>query len=77
MATKNPRVNVVMEESTYRILKDIAGREKVSLSSKARDLIKEAIAEYEDAFWSEKAAERERTFSRRKALRHQSLWKKS
>lgn len=75
MTTKNPRVNVVMEESLYRILKNLAQREKTSLSMKARDLIKEAIADDEDAYWMVVAAEREKTFSRKKALTHKETWK--
>lgn len=75
MATKNPRVNVVMEEFLYRSLKKLARRENISVSMKARDLIREAIADDEDAFWTEVVAEREKTFSAKKALAHEKLWK--
>jgi hypothetical protein len=43
---------------------------------RARDLIKEAIADTEDAFWTEVAEERGKTFSVKKALSHKKLWKK-
>jgi len=76
MPTKNPRVNVVMEESLYESLKRLAQREKTSMSTTARDLIREAIADTEDAYWTEVAEEREKTFAVKKALSHKKLWKK-
>lgn len=76
MPTKNPRLNVVMEESLYRTLKDLARRDDVSVSLKARDLLKEAVADEEDAYWAESATEREKTFSVKRALSHRSVWKK-
>jgi predicted DNA-binding ribbon-helix-helix protein len=77
MPTKNPRVNVVMEESLYWTLKELARRDDVSVSLKARDLLKEAVADEEDAHWARAAAERERTYSAGKALSHRKLWKKA
>lgn len=76
MPTKNPRVNVVMEDSLYWTLKELARRDDVSVSMKARELIKEGIAEDEDGYWAMAAAEREKTFSAGKALTHKRLWKK-
>jgi len=77
MPTKNPRVNVVMEESLYWTLKELALRDDVSVSLKARDLLKEAVADEEDAYWARTAAEREEAFSAGKALSHKKLWKKA
>ncbi|MCJ7488496.1 MAG: antitoxin, RHH family protein [Candidatus Aminicenantes bacterium] len=76
MPTKNPRVNVVMEDSLYWTLKELARRDDVSVSMKARDLLKEAVADDEDVFWAEAASEREKTFSVEKALSHKRVWKK-
>lgn len=76
MPTKNPRVNVVMEDSLYWTLKELARRDDVSVSMKARDLLKEAVADDEDAFWAKAASEREETFSAEKALPHKRVWKK-
>jgi len=76
MPTKNPRINVVMEESLYESVKRLARRDNTSISKRARDLIKEAIADTEDAYWTEVAGEREKTFSEKKALSHRKLWKK-
>jgi hypothetical protein len=76
MPTKNPRVNVVMEDSLYLTLKELARRDDVSISMKARNLLKEAVRDDEDAFWTEAALERETTFSADKALSHKRVWKK-
>lgn len=77
MPTKNPRVNVVMEDSLHYALKKLARRDGVSISSKARDLLRAALADEEDAFWAEAAADRERSFSAGKAVPHRKLWKRT
>lgn len=74
MATKNPRLNVVLEPPLYRTLKQMACRDEVSLSLKARDLIRLAIEFYEDAYWVKAAEQREKTFSNAKALKHKEVW---
>ena len=75
MPTKNPRVNMVLERSLYEALKRQATRDGVSLSLKARDLIREAIEMSEDVALGHVARERERSFKRAKALRHDQVWR--
>lgn len=75
MPTKNPRLNVVLEPPVYQSLKKLAERNCVSLSLEARDLIKEALENYDDSYWAEKAEEREKTFSRKTARTHAQVWK--
>ncbi len=41
----------------------------------ARDLIKEALETYEDIHWSKAAQKRDASFSHKKALSHQEIWK--
>jgi hypothetical protein len=65
-----------MEDSLFWTLKELARRDDVSVSMKARDLLKEAVADDEDAFWAEAALDREKTFSAEKALSHKRVWKK-
>lgn len=48
MATKNPRLQVVLEKPLYDAVASLAKREGVSLSLKARDLIREALEHLED-----------------------------
>ena len=74
MATKMPRLNVVLEPPVYFAIVDMAKREGVSLSLKARDLIREALEFCEDAHWARQAGIRERTFKLKKALSHKKVW---
>lgn len=74
MPTKHPRINVVLEEPLFQAVSKLAQKEGVSLSLKVRDLVREAIDLYEDVYLAEKATERGRTFSRRKALTHNEVW---
>ena len=76
MPTKMPRLNVVLEPPMYFAIVDLAQRDGVSLSLKARDLIKEALELIEDAHWTKQAKEREKTFSRKKAISHKKVWGK-
>ena len=76
MATKLPRLNVVLEPPMYFAIVDMAKKEGISLSLKARDLIREALEFCEDGFWAKEAAKRERTFSRKRALSHKKVWSK-
>lgn len=76
MPTKMPRLNVVLEPPIYFALVKLAKREGISLSLKARELIKEALEFCEDAYWSKQAETRERTFRFKKALSHKKVWNK-
>jgi plasmid stability protein len=74
MPTRNPRVNVVLEEPLYKGLQKWARRDGVSLSLKVRDLVKEAMEAEEDRMLAAFAEGRERTFERKKALAHAQVW---
>lgn len=74
MSTKYPRLNVVLEPALYRTILRLARKEGVSLSLKARDLIREALEFCEDVYWTGQAKIREKTFSRKKALKHRQVW---
>lgn len=75
MPTKNPRINVVLEKPLYDSIKKIASKEGVSVSLKARDLLRDALETHEDLILDEIASEREKTFNRDKALTHKEIWK--
>ena len=75
MPTKNPRLNVVLEQPIYLSVKKLAKKNGVSLSLESRDLIKEALEIYEDRYWLEKVEEREKTFNRTHARTHNQVWK--
>jgi hypothetical protein len=75
MPTKNPRVNIVVEPPLYNVMQDIATNEGVSLSTVARDLIREAIELREDVALADFTDTRMKTFDRKKALSHDDVWK--
>ncbi len=72
---KNPRVNVVLERPVYDALGRLARREGASLSTKARDLLREALETHEDVALAEIAQERDRTLERSAALSHAQVWR--
>ena len=74
MPTKNPRINVVLEKPLYDSIKRLAKKDGVSLSLKARDLVKEALEIQEDIALSHFAEKRGRTFRKTKALKHSEVW---
>ena len=76
MPTKNPRVNVVLERPLYDALGRLARREGASLSTKARDLLRDALETQEDVVLAEIGAEREATLKGAKTLTHDAVWRK-
>lgn len=74
MPAKNPRINVVLEKPLYKAVEEMADREGISLSLKVRDLIKEALEIEEDIALTVLAERREKTFSKKKALKHHEVW---
>mgnify|MGYP001565010174 CR=1 FL=1 len=75
MATKHPRLNVVLESTLYAGISHLAQKQGVSRSLMARDLIKEALELHEDLYWQSTARERDKSFSYAKALSHKEIWK--
>ena len=75
MATKLPRLNVVMEPRLHQAIERLSKKEGLSMSLVARDLLREALLIYEDMVWAKEAQARERTFVHRKALRHDEVWR--
>ena len=74
MATKLPRLNVVLEPSLYRSIRRLSKEEGLSMSLIARDLLREALLIYEDAYWAKEAEAREKTFMKQKARAHNEIW---
>jgi predicted DNA-binding ribbon-helix-helix protein len=74
MPTKNPRINVVLEEPLYAAIEQLAKRDNVSLSLKVRDLVKEALEVEEDRALSAFAEERDKTLNKSIALKHDEVW---
>jgi metal-responsive CopG/Arc/MetJ family transcriptional regulator len=76
MATKLPRLNVVMEPYIYEAISKLAKRERLSRSLVARDLLREALVVYEDAHWDKEARAREKSLKRKKTISHHQVWSK-
>ncbi|MBI4115385.1 MAG: antitoxin, RHH family protein [Candidatus Omnitrophica bacterium] len=74
MATTLPRLNVVLEPGVYRMIQRMSKKEGLSMSLIARDLLREALLIYEDAYWAKEAEARECTFTKSKALSHRQVW---
>ena len=74
MPTKNPRVNIVVEPPLYIAMQDLAACEGVSMSTVARDLIREAMDLREDVALAALADTRIKTFDKKKALTHKNVW---
>ena len=74
MATKNPRLNVVLEPALMKEVNHLAKAQGVSLSTMARDLIKESLETYEDGQWQKIAQKREANFTPKKSLSHNEVW---
>lgn len=74
MATKQPRLNVVLEPSIYETLYKLSKREGMSMSLVARDLLREALTIHEDAFWAREASHREKSSPKKKLLKHNDVW---
>lgn len=60
MPTSNPRLQVMLERPLYHAVAALAKKEGISMSLKARDLIREAIENLEDAGLASIVAERAR-----------------
>ncbi|HZQ48992.1 MAG TPA: antitoxin, RHH family protein [Candidatus Dormibacteraeota bacterium] len=67
-------MNVVLERQIYEALGRVARRDGTSLSSKARDLLRDALELQEDLALTGIAAEREKTYRSGHALGHESIW---
>jgi predicted DNA-binding protein len=74
MPTKNPRINIVVEPPLYGVMRDLATTEGVSMSTLARDLIREAIDLREDVALAAFADTRMKTFDRKAVLSHEDVW---
>jgi hypothetical protein len=75
MPTQHPRLYIVIEEPLYQSISRLARRDGVSMSFKARDLIREALELQEDVHWEKVAESRSKTFHPRTALSHKDVWR--
>ena len=74
MPTKNPRINVVLDSPLYKNVRFLAEKDGVSLSTKVRDLLKEAVEIQEDLYLAAIAKDREKSWDEDSALNHEEVW---
>ncbi len=74
MPAKNPRINVVLDMPLYKNVQFLAEKDGVSLSTKVRDLLKDALEIQEDIYLSAMAEERERSLDITDTLAHEEVW---
>jgi predicted DNA-binding protein len=74
MPSKNPRINVVLDDNLYKNIQFLAETEGVSLSAKVKDLIKEALEVQEDLYLATFAEEREKTWDKSTTRTHDEIW---
>ena len=74
MPAKNPRLNIVVEEPLYRHVQMLAKKDGVSLSTKVRDLLKQALETQEDIFLGAVADQRATTWDDSASLSHEDVW---
>ena len=67
-------INVVLEDSLYKKVQFLAQTDGVSLSTKVRELIKEAMDLQEDLYLASFAEERERTWDKLNTRIHNEIW---
>jgi predicted DNA-binding protein len=74
MPAKNPRINVVLDDNIYKNVQFLAETDGVSLSTKVRDLVKEALEIQEDLYLAAFAEEREKNWDNSTAVTHDEIW---
>ena len=74
MPSKNPRINVVLDDNLYKNIQFLAETDGVSLSAKVKDLIKEALEVQEDLYLASFAEEREKTWDKSATRTHDEIW---
>ena len=73
MSTKNPRLNVVLNDELFEMVERIAKQEGKSMSVVAKELMEDALEKHEDMLLSEMAMKRES--KSKKTIAHDKAWK--
>lgn len=73
MPTKNPRINITVEESIVNLLSQLAEKEHKSIATISKDLILEALERREDMALSAIAKIRDTKDAKR--IKHRDVWK--
>lgn len=74
MPTKNPRINISVDQPLYGIMQQLAEERGISMSMLARDLIKESLELQEDAVLTAFGEKREKSLDTTNMLTHEQTW---
>ena len=74
MPAAKRRVNIVLERPTYEALQEVARSDRVSVSTKAHDLLRDALEFVEDLGLLELANERAQSFDPKTALTYEQVF---
>ena len=74
MPAKNPRINVVLDPPLFKNVQFLAEKDGVSLSTKVRDLLKDALEIQEDICLADVAEKRENAFDPKEIRSHEDTW---
>ena len=74
MPSKNPRINVVLDTHLFKNVQFLAEKDGVSLSTKVRDLLKDAMEIQEDIILATLAEAREDSLEESSPLTHEDTW---
>jgi predicted DNA-binding protein len=72
MPTLKKRINIVVSEKTYEILRQMSSDKEKSLSKTSLDLIEKALEDQEDAYFSRIV--NERLSQKFKKIPHEKAW---
>lgn len=75
MPVSKPRVNVVLEPPLFAALKRMADKDAVSLASKVREIVRDAVEMDEDAYLVGLADKRAQAYRRSKSIPHSAAWR--
>lgn len=70
------RTLVMLEPPIRNLIKNMAKKERVSISSLCRDLIRQALEIFEDRYFDKLSSDRERKFNWEHSLTHEEVWNK-
>ena len=74
MPTKNRRINMVLDDSLFEAIEELASRRGSSLSAVAKDLVIDALEMQEDIGLQLIAAEREARYEPESSISHDDTW---
>jgi hypothetical protein len=74
MPTRNRRINMVLDDTLFEAIEELASKRGTSLSAVAKDLVTDALEMQEDIGLQLIAAEREANYEPESSISHDDTW---